>query len=180
MFPTGEPSAKAVWDNVRAVDVLQSLAEVDPERIGVIGHSLGGHNALFTAAVEPRLKVIVSSCGFSTFVKDDVPSWTGPRYMPRIASEFGSDARQVPFDFPEILAVLAPRPVLASACSRDDDFDVGGVRDAISAARPIYRLLGKQDHLAAIYPDAPHDFPDEARRQAYEFLDRHLNRRVPE
>ena len=168
---------KAVWDNRRAVDLLQSLAEVDPERIGVIGHSLGGHNALFTAAFEPRLKVIVSSCGFSTFTKDDVPSWTGPRYMPRIASQFGSDAGQVPFDFAEILGAAAPRPVLVSACTRDDDFDVGGVRNAIKAARPVYLLLEKRDHLAALYPDAPHDFPAEARRQAYEFLDKHLNHR---
>lgn len=165
---------KAVWDNMRAVDLLQSLAEVDPERIGVIGHSLGGHNALFTAALEPRLKVVVSSCGFSTLVKDDVPSWTGPRYMPRMASQFGSDAGKVPFDFTEMVASLAPRPVLASACTRDDDFDVRGVRDVIAAAQPIYRLLGRPEHLKAIYPDAPHDFPDDARKKSYEFLDRHL------
>ena len=40
---------KAIWNNLRAVDLLCSLKEVDPNRIGVIGHSLGGHNAIFTA-----------------------------------------------------------------------------------------------------------------------------------
>jgi dienelactone hydrolase len=167
-------SLKAIWDNIRAIDLLVALPEVDPQRIGVIGHSLGGHNALFTAAFEPRLKVVVSSCGFTSLLKDDLPSWTGPRYMPRIASEFGNDVRRLPFDFPEIVGCIAPRPLLACAATRDDDFDVSGVRDVVAAAQPVYGLHGKADHLQAVYPDSPHDFPPESRKQAYEFLDRHL------
>ncbi|MFM2093662.1 MAG: Esterase TesA precursor, partial [Planctomycetota bacterium] len=53
-------SMKAIWDNQCAVDVLQSLPEVDADRIGCIGHSLGGHNAIFTAVFDDRLKVVVS------------------------------------------------------------------------------------------------------------------------
>ena len=165
---------KAIWDNIRAVDLLAALPEVDPERIGVIGHSLGGHNALFTAAFEPRLKTVVTSCGFTSLQKDDLPSWTGPRYMPRIASEYGNDIRRLPFDFPEILAAIAPRPILACAATRDDDFDVSGVRDCLTAAQPLYRLLGQPSHLQAEYSDSAHDFPDEARQRAYEFLDKQL------
>ena len=56
---------KAVWDNVRAVDLLESLPEVDPERIGVIGHSLGGHNAIFTAFHDRRLAAHYPSAGHS-------------------------------------------------------------------------------------------------------------------
>jgi dienelactone hydrolase len=166
---------KAIWDNIRAVDLLQSLSEVDPERIGVIGHSLGGHNAMFTAAFEPRLKVIVSSCGFTSFKKDDLPSWTGKVYMPRIAKVYGNDAAKVPFDFPEIVASFAPRPFLACAANHDDDFDVSGVRDCLASARPIYALYGKAEHVAGYYPDSKHDFPVDARKVAYEFLERHLN-----
>jgi dienelactone hydrolase len=165
---------KAIHDNRRAVDLLQSLPDVDPDRIGVVGHSLGGHNAMFTAAFEPRLKVIVSSCGFTRFHRDDVPSWTGPRYMPRIASEFGSDADRLPFDFPDIIASFAPRPFLACAATKDRDFDVTGVRESISLARPIYKLYEHADHLQATYPDSPHDFPPATREQAYKFLDRFL------
>ena len=165
---------KAIWDNLRAVDLLQSLPEVDPERIGVIGHSLGGHNAMFTAAFEPRLKVIVSSCGFTSFVKDDMPSWTGKVYMPRIAKVYGNDVKKMPFDFPEIVASFAPRPFLACAATKDDDFDVSGVRDCLAAARPVYALFGKQDHLQGNYPESKHDFPEMARKAAYEFLERHL------
>lgn len=165
---------KAVHDNRRAIDLLQSLPQVDADRIGVIGHSLGGHSAMFTAAFDERLKVIVSSCGFAGFQKDDVPSWTGPRYMPRIATIFNNDANQLPFDFPEVIATFAPRPFFASAARHDSDFDAASVRQCMEAAKPIYQLLEHSDHLQAIYPDAPHDFPPAAREEAYRFLDRHL------
>jgi lysophospholipase L1-like esterase/acetyl esterase/lipase len=165
---------KAVWDNLRAVDLLSSLPEVDAQRIGVIGHSLGGHNGLFTAPFDPRLKVVVSSCGFTSFLQDDMPSWTGPRYMPRIKTVFENDARKMPFDFSEVVASLAPRPFLAIAATKDNDFDVSGVRDVMQSAASVYELHGRRDHLQAYYPDSPHDFPEEARLRAYEFLDRHL------
>ncbi len=169
-------SMKAIWDNVRAIDVLETVPEVDAGRIGVIGHSLGGHNAMFTAVFEPRLKVIVSSCGFTTFRKDDMPSWTGPVYMPRITTQFGNDAKKVPFDFQEVVASFAPRPFFASAAEKDDDFDVSGVRDVMAVARPTYQLHGAAANLAAYYPPGKHAFPPDARKAAYEFLDRHLKR----
>jgi dienelactone hydrolase len=165
---------KAVWDNVRATDLLQTLPDVDGDRIGVVGHSLGGHMAIFTAVFEPRLKAVASSCGFCRFGKDDVPSWTGPRYMPRIAKDFGNDAARVPFDFPELIAALAPRPFFAAAATRDSDFDIGGVKDCLTAARPVYALFGKADSLGEYYPDAPHDFPPDARERVYAFFDKSL------
>jgi len=169
-YPSG--SIKAVWDNIRAVDLLETLTEVDADRIGVIGHSLGGHNAIFTAFHDPRLKAVVSSCGFTTFTKDDLPSWTGPTYMPRIKTEFGNDVKRMPFDFPELIAGLAPRAFLAVAAEKDDDFDAGGVRDCIRAAAPVFKRLGGT--LEATYPNAGHSFPQNARTAAYEFLDKHL------
>jgi dienelactone hydrolase len=167
-------SMKAVWDNIRAVDLLQSLSMVDGERLGCIGHSLGGHNTMFTAVFEPRLKVLVSNCGFSSFRKDDIPSWTGPRYMPRIASVYGNDPAKVPFDFPELIACFAPRPFLASAAEGDRDFDVSGVRDCIRSARTVYDLFNASAALEESYYPGPHAFPDNARDRAYAFLDRHL------
>jgi hypothetical protein len=68
---------KTVWDNVGAMDVLEQLPEVDADRIGVIGDSLGGHNTIFAAFHGCRLRAVVSNCGFRTFQKDDLPSRTG-------------------------------------------------------------------------------------------------------
>ena len=165
---------KAVWDSIRAVDVLCALPEVDADRIGSIGHSLGGHNTMLTAVFEPRIKVLVSSCGFCRFHKDDVPSWTGPRYMPRIASVYGNSADKLPFDFTELVGSYAPRPFLACAPKKDGDFDYTGVEDSIRSAKAVYKLFGKEDYLQAYYPDAGHSFPADARELAYRFLDQHL------
>lgn len=168
---------KAIWDNLRAVDLLQSLPEVDAERIGCIGHSLGGHNTMFTAAFDPRIKALVSNCGFTRFHKyynGALKGWTSDRYMPLIDRRYGNDPDRVPFDFTEIVASFAPRPFLASAPVRDDNFEVSGVRDVIAAARPIYALYGKPDNLQANYPDSAHDFPEDARDVAYRFFDKHL------
>lgn len=168
---------KAIYDNIRAVDVLESLAEVDKDRIGTIGHSLGGHNAIFTAVFEPRLKAVVSCCGFTRFHKyygGNIAGWTSNGYMPLIASEYGNDPDRVPFDFPELIAALAPRPFLAVAPTGDSNFEVSGAKDSIASAEPVYALFEAADDLKAIYPDAGHDFPPEARETAYRFLDRHL------
>ena len=50
--------------------------------------------------------------------------------------------------------------------------EVSGVKDCITAATPVYRLLGAEEKLKAIYPDAGHDFPDKARATAYAWFDR--------
>ncbi|AMV30232.1 Cephalosporin-C deacetylase [Gemmata sp. SH-PL17] len=170
---------KAIWNNMRAVDYLQSLPEVDGERIGVIGHSLGGHNSMFTAAFDERLKVIVSSCGFCSFAKyykGNLKGWTSERYMPVIAREFGNDPKKMPFDFSDVVTSFAPRAFLAVAPEKDDNFEVSGVRDVIVAAEPAYKALKATDKLKALYPDAGHDFPADARKTAYEFIEAELKK----
>jgi dienelactone hydrolase len=168
---------KAIWDNMRAIDLLESLEQVDAQRIGCIGHSLGGHNTMFTAVFDTRIKVLVSNCGFTRFHKyyeGKLAGWTSARYMPRIASIYDNNPDKVPFDFTEIVASFAPRAFLASSPVRDSNFEVSGVRDTIAAARPIFELYGKPDNLQANYPDSEHDFPADAREVAYSLLDKHL------
>jgi dienelactone hydrolase len=170
-------SMKAIYDNTRAIDVLDSLPLVDKERIGCVGHSLGGHNSIFTAVFEPRIKAVVSNCGFTRFHKyygGKLAGWTSARYMPLIATKYQNNPDLVPFDFPELLAALAPRPMLAIAPTRDDNFEVSGVKDCITSATPIYKLLNAEENLQAMYPEAAHDFPDASREAAYRFFDKYL------
>src|SRR5262249_42953449 len=172
-------SMKAIWNNLRAVDLLCSLPEVDAERIGCIGHSLGGHNTMFTAVFDSRIKASVSNAGFTSFpkyYKGNLKGWTSDRYMPLIASRYESKPEKVPFDFTEVVAAIAPRAFLASSPLHDDNFEVSGVRDVIAAAQPVYDLLKAKDKLQANYPDCKHDFPEESRKVAYEFLDRSLKK----
>jgi len=171
---------KGVWNHQRAVDVLQALPEVDADRIGCIGHSLGGHNTMFLASFDPRIKVAVSSCGFNSFVRyrgGKLSDWSHKGYMPRIASQYQNDAARVPFDFTEILAALAPRAVFINAPLKDNDFEVEGVRDCVAAARPVFDLHSAPAHVEVVYPNVGHDFPPAVRIQAYTFIDRHLRPR---
>jgi dienelactone hydrolase len=168
---------KAVWNNLRAVDLLCDLDQVDSSRIGVVGHSLGGHNAIFTALHDARIKAVVSSCGFNAFpsyFKGDITGWSHPGYMPRLQARYGLDLKKVPFDFPELIAALAPRAFFTSSPLRDANFEVEGVRTCINAAQPVYQMQHAADRLVAIYPDAEHSFPRAARQGAYRFLDRVL------
>ncbi len=168
---------KAIYDNMRGIDLLASLPQVDAEKIGCIGHSLGGHNTMFTAAFDRRIKVLVSNCGFTRFhkyYKGNLQGWTSDRYMPRIRTEHNNDPNQVPFDFPEIVASFSPRPFLASSPLHDSNFEVSGVKETIQAARPIYSLFGVADNLQANYPDCAHDFPPDVREVAYQFFEKHL------
>jgi len=173
---------KGIWTHIRSVDLLRSLPEVDGDRIGCIGHSLGGHNTLWLGAFDPRVKVMVSSCGFNTMAAyaaskyggGDLKNYAQPRYLPRIASVYKNDPKLVPFEWTEVLASLAPRPVFVNAPLNDTNFEVSGVRDCIKAALPVYELLGGKDRLVVVHPEAGHSFPSEIRQAAYAFIDRAL------
>ncbi len=164
---------KGIWNHIRCVDLLQSLPFVNGERIGVIGHSLGGYNALFVAAFDERLKVVVTSCGFTSFVKyrgGDLTGWSHRGHMPRIATVYGKDPKRMPFEFSEVLAATAPRALFINAPLHDNIFDVSGVGDCIAAALPVYALFREGFGIAAHYPDIGHSFPPEAREAAYQFV----------
>lgn len=169
---------KGIYNHMRAVDLLQSMDEVDPECIGAIGHSLGGHNSLFLAAFDERVKVAVTSCGFNAFHQykgGDLWGWSQDKYMPRIAGRYDKDPGKMPFDFSEVLGAIAPRAVFINAPINDANFEVSGVRRCYDAVRPVYaRIFNEPDKLVAHYPVAEHDFPDETRFKAYAFLDKLL------
>ena len=172
---------KGIFNHMRCVDLLQSLPEVDPGRIGAIGHSLGGHNAMFVGVFDPRIKVVVSSCGWTPFhdyYGGNIKGWTSDRYMPLLKTRYNLDPNRVPFDFYEVVAALAPRSFFSSSPLRDSNFDVRGVKKAISKARGVYRLLGQSTALQLRTPDCEHDFPVEVRDEAYHFIDKALGKAV--
>lgn len=172
-----------IVNHIRGVDLLVARDDVDPRRLGVLGHSLGGHNALFVAAFDERLRAVVTSCGWTPFhdyFSGKLDGWTSDRYMPRLRSERQLDPDRVPFDFAEIIASLAPRSCFTNSPQQDDNFDVQGVQRAVAEAQPIYRLLDAAGRLVAEYPAAGHDFPTPTRQAAYRFLDRTLDHTPPE
>ena len=82
----------------------------------------------------------------------------------------------MPFDFTEVLASLAPRPVFINASVGDDNFDVSGVKNCVAAPLPVYRNIFKAArHLRVISPPGGHDFPTRVREAAHKFLARALH-----
>jgi hypothetical protein len=165
---------KAIWDNIRAVDLLESLPFVKKGHLGVIGHSLGGHNSVYTAAFDERLKVVVSSCGFDSFrdyQHGNLHGWTSERYMPKL-KDYHPD--ETPFDFHELIGALAPRVCFISAPLHDSNFQYWSVDEIVRSAESVYGLYGVPGNLQVAHPDCPHDFPKEMRECAYQLFDKNL------
>lgn len=174
---------KAVWDNMRGMDLLESLPYVKPGGFGTIGHSLGGHNSIYTAVLDTRIKAIASSCGFDSYLdyyggdeKNWFPErgWCQTRYMLRLA-DYRGRLEEIPFDFHELIGALAPRHVFVSAPLRDSNFRHDSVDRIIAAATPVFKLHGHADRLRVEHPDCEHDFPDAMRTAAYEMFDKVLD-----
>jgi len=179
---------KAVWDNIRGLDLLASLPYVDGTRMGAIGHSLGGHNSVYTAVFDDRLKVVVSSCGLDSYLdyyKGDEKNWRPERgwcqtrYMRKLA-DYRGRLEEIPFDFHEMIGALAPRHVLIVAPTKDSNFRVDSVRRIVKAATPVFKLHGREDRLTAVHPDCGHDFPPEMREKAYRLFDAVLRGKQPD
>lgn len=178
---------KAIFNHIRCVDFLQARPDVDPERIGVIGHSLGGHSAMYVAAFDTRIKVIVSSCGwtlnryynnYNEGMRRKYGSrhwgYVQERYSPLALTRYNLKVENFPFDFDELIAVLAPRAFFSNSPIHDANFNVEGVRVGIANASQVYHFLNADDNLRVRYPVDSHDFPPLVRYEAYDFIDKIL------
>lgn len=173
---------KSIWDNIRGLDLLAALPFVKTNGFGVIGHSLGGHNGVFTAVFEERIKVVVTSCGLDAFPdyyggdpKNWLPErgWCQQRYMPALTNYAGR-LGDIPFDFHELIAALAPRVCFISAPLGDSNFRWRSVDEVARSARSIYQLYGAPQNLIVEHPDCDHRFPPEMREKAYRLLEESL------
>lgn len=183
---------KMVWDLQRAIDYLETLNFVDQTRIASLGHSHGGYTTLFSMAFDDRIKLGVSNCGFDTFrIDGNTFRWSKATALlpllgyyvtnPRVNMDLyravpDSAVIDVPFEMHELLALIAPRPLLLSASDEDFVFPNGGwsTRRAVAKLDPVYELLGARENLAGFYFSGGHSFAPEASANAYEWLDRQM------
>lgn len=176
---------KGIFNHIRCLDLLQHLEIVDKNRIGAIGHSLGGHNAIFLSAFDPRVKVTVSSCGWTQLDYYDIGPAASERYGGRLGpfaqdrymplwKNYGLDGSRKPFEFHQLLSAIAPRAFFSSSPAGDKNFDVEGVKEGIRLAQMGYNFLEAGENLRVTYPDSGHEFPASAREEAYRFMDKIL------
>jgi len=155
--------AKMLWDAARAVDVLVGLPEVDPARIGAVGHSLGGKESLYLAAFDERVKATVSSEGG---IGLRFSNWDAPWYLGKEIQAAG-----FPREHHELLGLVAPRAFLLLG---GDDADGAKSWPFIEAALPVYRLYREPPRLGLFDHRRGHSVPPEAERRLYEWFGTYL------
>lgn len=168
---------KMLHDHIRCVDALSEIREVDPARIGVIGHGLGGLNALLLAAFDSRIRACVASCGFASLGQEpNAARWSGENgfvLAPKIGAAL--EKGEPPFDWDEIMALCAPTPLLAITALNDETFaHPESCKDLVERARHVYSLLSEPDLLSLVTHKRKHTFPAEAQDAADTWLDRWL------
>ena len=169
---------KDVWDNMRAIDYLQTLPFVDGERIGMVGHSYGGHSTIFAAALEPRIKAAFASGPVSDFLGHGIhwgvpPGSGGSASLPGLRPYVLDHTRPLPVTFYEFTALIAPRPL--AVCQA-----VGERRpmeeENCAAVTEVYTTLGAMDHVNYSWIPGDHDFPPTARKWAVEWFQKWLGK----
>lgn len=180
--PRWSAMGKMLADHRRGIDYLLSLPGVDPKRIAAIGHSLGGYNTYFLAAFDQRVRAGVVSCGFTPLGQGTRPfAWARESWFvhfSRLAPYLRAGI--APFDFHEVMALAAPRPLFNYSAAKDSIFpDADAIRAAGAQVGSVYRVLGADARFVFRMGDGPHDFPEAVRREAYEWLTRELNATAP-
>jgi dienelactone hydrolase len=157
---------KMLWDLQRALDYLVTRREVDPRRLGCLGHSLGGQETLFLSAIDRRIAVGAASCGFSSYraIFDGAILHNFAAYVPGLA-RYG--------DLDRVLGLVAPRPFLVLAAAEDPRFPLEGVQATVKSARRSYGSRGRDRLRLEVFPGG-HAFPGPMREAAYAWFDRWL------
>lgn len=163
--PHWSAAGKAIWDGSRALDILETVDGVDKNRIGCIGHSLGGHGAMWLAAFDERVSAAVYSCGlFSVQDNPDRYHWSRESwyiYFPKLRAIFKEQEKTgglLPMDMYEYAALIAPRPFLNISGMTDTTYGNNETLPAIGLQlSALWDLLGKPAQFAQFLPGMPHD-----------------------
>ena len=169
---------KFTFEHSIAIDVLESLPKVDSERIGVLGHSLGGHGAIFLAAYDERVKAAAGNCAASFFRHNhSVAAWTRERwyvYFKHIRPDI-LEGKLPPIDFHEIIALITPRAFLDLSGLNDGDPLTQRQRVLmLMKIMDVYDLEKAPDNFAFFVHGRGHSVAHESRALMYAWMDTHL------
>lgn len=181
-YPHWSKMGKMVLDVRAAVDALANLDCIDRGRVFVAGYSLGATVGLYAAALDERIAGVVSIAGFTPMRTNTADQGTeGIRayshlhgLLPRLGFFVGEEAR-IPYDFHEILACIAPRPVLVIAPALDKDAILKDVNYCVEQARRVYGFYGASDQIQIFSPNDYNRLSDEMRAKTYQWLQDRLS-----
>jgi dienelactone hydrolase len=176
-YPHWSLMGKMVADTRAAVDAAASLEIVDPQRIYLVGYSLGAKVGLLTAAVEDRVKAVAAVAGFDPLRLDTadkgVEGIAGLSHlhglMPRLGFFVGHE-RRLPFDFDEVVAATAPRPVMVVAPTMDRYARIADVTSEFDGVKRVYERLGQPQALRFETPVDFNRFTRETQERVFDWL----------
>ena len=147
------------WDAMRALDYLETRPEVDPKRLATLGASSGGTIALFTAALDDRVRAALVSAYLNTF-RDSIVSISHcpDNYVPGLAHDM---------EMSDVASLVAPRALFAESGRRDPIFPIAGSQHAAAATRRAFEALGVGPQFGYAIHEGAHEFDGVA---GFEFL----------
>ena len=154
---------------MRALDLLQTLPRSIPPESAASGIPSAATTPFSSPRSTSELKQpspTADSHRSQNTTSGNLTGWSHKGYMPRIETAYAKDPARMPFDFPEVLAAI-PRAVLVAPL----ELELRSLRcPRLRESAPIFRLLRAESALKALYPDCAHEFPDDIRKQAYDWL----------
>lgn len=174
--PKWSAGGKALWDLQRLLDLLAGMPDIDTGRIGALGVSLGGHDALLLAAMDPRIRAAVVISGSrimradphrANWSRNGAGEFVGyPRLRPYLA-----DPQTLPFDFDDLMYLAAPRSLLML---RDISGDDDPAKCSLDAVVRDIRSGNAQARIDVMYHGQGHDFPPSLHDRVYDWLEQNL------
>lgn len=139
-----------VWDISRAIDVLETIPEIDSEKIAVMGNSGGGTATYYAACMDERIKIAMPSCSVCTFKASIIAGrHCSCNYIPNIAKYF---------DMGDLACLIAPRPLVMVSGEKDPGFLIEGAKEAYHTIEKIYEKAGCPDNCRQVIGKEGHRF----------------------
>lgn len=154
-----------LWDDLRTLDYLAGRPEVDPNRLGCVGLSVGGYRSFLLAALDPRIKAAID-VGWMTLFASNIRR----HVINTVGLTFHIPGLYRYLDLPDLAALIAPRSVFVINGSKDALFPPDGVEKAFQKIEACYKKAGVPERQRCRLYDAPHQFNREMQAESFEWL----------
>jgi dienelactone hydrolase len=165
------PAGVEAWNAIRALDYLETRPEVDRQRIGVTGRSGGGAYSWWVAALDERIRAAAPVAGI-TDLQNHVVDGVVEGHCDCMFT-----VNTYRWDYPQVAALVAPRPVLIVNTDADGIFPLDGVFRTHRQVKRIYQLLGASAQCGLVIGPGPHQDTQDLQMPVFRWFNRHLKGR---
>lgn len=156
------------WDDMRTVDYLISRPDVDPERMGCAGLSIGGLRVAHLIGADPRIKAASITGWMTQFAPQHRNHLRNHTWMIFVPGLYGA------MDFPDVAALHAPGALLVQQCRRDQLYPLEAMQGAVDRLMKIYGKAGMSERFRGSFYDTPHVYLPPMQEETFDWFDRWL------